>query len=45
MTIAAKVAENLPYEDSTLSFFAIANPHSKSKLNAARIFYSMLIIV
>ena len=45
MVIAQKFAENLPDEDSSVSFFEIVNPKKqKSKRSAARMFYSMLIL-
>jgi hypothetical protein len=44
MQIAAKVAHHLPYEDSKLSFQDLVSS-SKGKQRAARIFYSMLILM
>jgi hypothetical protein len=44
MAIAHKVAQNLPNQDSELSFFEIVNPNNKTKLVGARVFYSMLIL-
>jgi hypothetical protein len=45
MLIAQKFAENLVEEDSSVSFLEIVNPQTKSKRSAARMFYSMLILV